>query len=52
MGAKSELLQATSLFLDGTIKPIIDRVFPLPEAAQAQQHLEASAQFGKVVLTV
>jgi NADPH:quinone reductase-like Zn-dependent oxidoreductase len=33
-------------------KPIIDRVFPLREAAAAQQRLEADKQFGKIVLRV
>lgn len=30
--------------------PIIDRIFPLDEAAQAHQHLETSRGFGKTVL--
>jgi NADPH:quinone reductase-like Zn-dependent oxidoreductase len=31
-------------------KPIIDRVFPLREAAAAHQRLEEGQQFGKIVL--
>jgi NADPH:quinone reductase-like Zn-dependent oxidoreductase len=34
------------------IKPIIDRVFPLAEAAAAQRYLEEEKQFGKVVLKI
>ena len=38
-------------FLNATkIKPIVDSVFPLEEAAAAQRYLEAAKQFGKVVL--
>jgi NADPH:quinone reductase-like Zn-dependent oxidoreductase len=34
------------------LKPVIDRVFPLAEAAAAHAYLESGQQFGKVVLTV
>jgi putative PIG3 family NAD(P)H quinone oxidoreductase len=36
----------------GKIAPVIDRVLPLARAQEAHEHLEASAQFGKVVLRV
>jgi putative PIG3 family NAD(P)H quinone oxidoreductase len=36
----------------GTIKPIIDRVFPLAEAAAAHAYLEAGDHVGKVMLAV
>ena len=36
----------------GTILPVIDRVFPLAQAADAQQYLETGKPRGKVVLTV
>jgi NADPH:quinone reductase-like Zn-dependent oxidoreductase len=52
MGRKSELLQAARYFFTGQLKPVIDRTFPLAEAARAQQRLEASGQFGKIVLEV
>jgi len=32
------------------IKPIIDSVFPLKDAASAQRYVEEAKQFGKVVL--
>jgi NADPH2:quinone reductase len=35
----------------GRCKPIIDSVFPLPEAAKAHQRMESSAHVGKIVLT-
>ncbi len=36
----------------GKIKPIVDRVFPLAEAAAAHAYLEAGAHLGKVMLEV
>ena len=52
MGTKGELMRATRFFFTGELKPIIDRTFPLAEAAAAQQRMEASQQFGKIVLEV
>jgi NADPH:quinone reductase-like Zn-dependent oxidoreductase len=52
MGTKDDLRRAADLFFRGKLRPVVDRTFPLSEAAQAQRHLEASAQFGKIVLTV
>jgi NADPH:quinone reductase-like Zn-dependent oxidoreductase len=40
------------LFFAGELKPVIDRTFPLADAAAAQQRLEESGQFGKIVLDV
>jgi len=34
----------------GRIKVVVDRVFPLSEAVAAQAHMEANANFGKIVL--
>jgi NADPH:quinone reductase-like Zn-dependent oxidoreductase len=51
MGTKGDLMNAARLFFEGQLAPVIDRTYPLAEAAAAQQHLEESAQFGKVVLT-
>jgi NADPH:quinone reductase-like Zn-dependent oxidoreductase len=36
----------------GKVKPVIDRVFPLAEAAAAHAWLEAGGRLGKVVLEV
>jgi NADPH:quinone reductase-like Zn-dependent oxidoreductase len=52
MGTKGELLGAAQLFFNGQLKPVIDRTFPLAEARAAQQRLEESGQFGKIVLEV
>lgn len=52
MGTKSELHTVMKLVAAGKLKPVVDRVFPLADAAVAHAYLESSAQFGKVVLTV
>lgn len=52
MGTKSELQTVMKLVAAGKLKPVVDRVFPLAEAAAAHAYLESSAQFGKVVLRV
>jgi NADPH2:quinone reductase len=44
--------RALPRFADGTIAPIIEKVFPLAEAAQAHRMMEASRHFGKIVLAV
>jgi len=52
MGTKSELHTVMKLVSAGKLKPVVDKVFPLAQAATAHAYLESGAQFGKVVLTV
>lgn len=52
MGTKNDLRTVMKLVAAGRLKPIVDRVFPLADAAAAHVYLESGAQFGKVVLTV
>ncbi len=52
MGAKAELFAVLDLFKRGRLKPVLDCVLPLDQAAQAHQRLESREQFGKVVLSV
>jgi NADPH:quinone reductase-like Zn-dependent oxidoreductase len=52
MGTKGELMRAARLFFAGQLKPVIDRAYPLADAAAAQQRMEESGQFGKIVLEV
>lgn len=38
------------LFQNESITPIVDRVFPLAEVAEAHRYMETNANFGKIVL--
>jgi putative PIG3 family NAD(P)H quinone oxidoreductase len=40
------------LIAKGAVKPLIERTFPLVQAAEAHRLLESSAHIGKIVLTV
>ncbi|MBA3999925.1 NAD(P)H-quinone oxidoreductase [Brevundimonas sp.] len=37
---------------EGRVRPIVDRIFPLDDAAAAHRHLESGSHTGKVVLTI
>lgn len=50
MGRTSELLTIVRLVGEGKLKPVIDRTFPLADAAKAQEILESRNFFGKLVL--
>jgi 2-desacetyl-2-hydroxyethyl bacteriochlorophyllide A dehydrogenase len=52
MGTKAELLEAARLIGAGTLKPVIDCVYPLKEARAAQEHMLSRRFFGKIVLVV
>jgi NADPH:quinone reductase-like Zn-dependent oxidoreductase len=52
MGTRGELQTVLKLVGQGKLRPVVDRVFPLAEAAAAHAHLEKREQFGKVVLKV
>jgi NADPH:quinone reductase-like Zn-dependent oxidoreductase len=50
MGRKGELLRAAQFFFAGELRPVVDRTYPLAEAADAHRRLESREQFGKIVL--
>ena len=52
MGVKGELHTIMKLVAAGRLRPVVDRTFPLAEAADAHNYLESGQQFGKVVLKV
>ena len=49
---KHDLQAMMPLLGGGKLKAVIDRVFPLQEAADAHRYLESAKQFGKVLLKV
>jgi zinc-binding alcohol dehydrogenase/oxidoreductase len=52
MGTREDFEGVYELVASGAVKPIVDRVFPLAEAAAAHEYLEEGRQFGKVVLSI
>ncbi len=52
MASQREFEEVMKLVFMGRLKPVVDRVFPLQEAAEAHAYLERAEQFGKVVLRV
>ena len=50
MGTRAELLTLTKLIGKGALKPIIDTVYPLAQARQAQERMLARDVFGKLLL--
>lgn len=50
MGSPREFAAMLSLYETGRLKPVVDRIFPLREAADAHRRMDAGKQFGKLVL--
>ncbi len=44
--------QVVPLLANGKVKPVVDKVFPLSEIAQAHFYMENNANFGKILLQV
>jgi NADPH:quinone reductase-like Zn-dependent oxidoreductase len=52
MGTQEEMRLVAAEVAKGKLKPVVDKVFPLEEAAEAHRYLAQKRQFGKVVLRV
>jgi NADPH:quinone reductase-like Zn-dependent oxidoreductase len=52
MGNKDELRTILKLVGQGSLTPIVDKVFPLHDCMAAHNYLQNGKQFGKVVLSV
>ncbi|MEW5872912.1 MAG: alcohol dehydrogenase catalytic domain-containing protein [Chloroflexota bacterium] len=52
MGTLRDFAQVMDLLFAGKLKPVLDRDFPLEQAAAAQAYLESGAQMGKVTLSI
>jgi NADPH:quinone reductase-like Zn-dependent oxidoreductase len=51
MGTPREFGEMLRMF-DGTLAPVVDRVFPLAAAADAHRRMDQADQFGKIVLEI
>lgn len=51
MGSRHDLLECVKLVDRRELRPIVDRVFPLEQAAAAQAYMEQRQMFGKIVVT-
>jgi NADPH:quinone reductase-like Zn-dependent oxidoreductase len=52
MGTRHDWEQLNRLLAAKTLRPIVDRIFPLEQAAQAHALMERQGQFGKIVLSI
>jgi NADPH:quinone reductase-like Zn-dependent oxidoreductase len=52
MGNAAEYAEIVRRLGNGELRPIVDRVYPMDQAAAAYQRLAKSEQFGKVVVEV
>jgi NADPH:quinone reductase-like Zn-dependent oxidoreductase len=52
MSTLEEFREAMELVVAGKLKPIMDKTFPLKDAAQAQDKLEKHENFGKITLDI
>lgn len=51
MGSPRDFRAMLALF-DGSLQPVVDRVYPLDEIVAALRHMDDAAQFGKIVLSI
>ncbi len=49
---EEELLMLKAMIEDGRIRPVVDKVFPLEQAAEAHIRVETEQRSGPVVLSV
>jgi NADPH:quinone reductase-like Zn-dependent oxidoreductase len=52
MGTPTEFAAMLDLFGKGSMRPMVDAMFPLADAGAAQRRMEEAAQFGKIVLRI
>jgi NADPH:quinone reductase-like Zn-dependent oxidoreductase len=52
MGTHADFRTVMSLIFSGALKPVLDKTFPLAEAAAAQERLARGEQLGKITLEI
>jgi NADPH:quinone reductase-like Zn-dependent oxidoreductase len=50
MGRRAEMVEVLRHVREGKLKPVLDTVMPLAQAADAHRRIEAREHFGKIVL--
>ena len=51
MGTKEDMRQIVEIAEPRAVRPVVDRAFPLSEAAAAHEAMEGTSFFGKLLLT-
>lgn len=51
MGTKEDMREIVEMLNRGAVRPVVDRTFPLAEAAAAHKAMEETGFFGKLLLT-
>ena len=51
MGTKEDMREIVEMLNRGVVRPVVDRAFPLAQAADAHRAMEATGFFGKLLLT-
>ena len=52
MGTREDFEAVYELVASGKVKPVVDEVFPLSEAAAAHERMERGEQLGKIILRI
>ena len=52
MGSPREFAAFLELYDEAKLRPVVDKVFPLAEAAAAHRRMNEAEQFGKIVLRI
>ncbi len=52
MGTPQEFEEMLKGYESGELRPVIDQIFPLEEAAEAHRRMDNAEQFGKIVLRI
>jgi NADPH:quinone reductase-like Zn-dependent oxidoreductase len=52
MGTLADFRQVMDLVVDGKLKPVLDKTYPLEDAAAAQERLWRNENFGKITLEI
>ena len=50
LGTREEYRRMLQTISSGQVRPVIDRVFPLEEAAKAQKYFKEGGKMGKILL--